>query len=717
MALFKKKEKKEKKDVDYNNVLKPSPDQLMFEIKETQGNVITSQTVIEAQERLNEYRRGKLSVENRIISNEQWWKGRHWEEIQKEDTKTDKEPPLVQPKSAWLFNCIMSKYADYIDAYPEPNILPREENDQEEAKKLSSIIPYVLDQCGFKKVYSDEAWYKLKAGAGIYGVFWDYKKLNGLGDIAIQNIDILNLFWEPGIKDIQDSKDIFHTNLVDNDKLVQMYPMLDGKLGGNNYITATYIYDDNVDTSDQSVVVDWYYKKIVNGKTVLHYCKFVNDFVLYATENDTRQEVKTVEVPMTDDMGEKLYRIPTEDGLEELIPQSELSDDNVQAIEEGVGVEATEEVEEPIEGSSVAERGLYDHGMYPFIVDNMFPVEGSIIGFSMIDLCKSPQEDIDKIKQALLENTLYCAKPRYFFNLAGQVNKDQFKDYREMLVGVEGSLDPDNVVPIASQQLNGNYMQMLDMEINEMRETTGNTDVSQGIPTGVTSGSAISALQEAAGKTSRSQNTNAYMSYKALCYMIIELIRQFYDLPRQFRITGENGEREFTKYSNKDLTVQSLGVGLSGEEQFRLPTFDIEVVPQKQNPYSKNGQNETVMTLYNMGIFNPEMGDQALALVESMDFNQKDEVIEKIKKNQMLAQQVQALQEQMMAQATAMDEMASRLGQKTHFAEDLGMTFAAGQAGEEPTPQSNEDVNVDVDYEHPFNAEARERAAESTQPQ
>lgn len=723
-----KKVKEQEQEMVFKDVLKPSADQVLFDIKETQSNVITSEDVREAAQKLEKFRQGKISVENRIISNEQWFKGRHWEEVKKKDNKEpDKDDNSIEPKSAWLFNCIMSKYADYIDAYPEPNILPREKDDEEEAKKLSSIIPVVLDQCGFKKTYSDEAWYKLKAGAGIYGIFWDTNKLNGLGDIAISNIDILNLFWEPGVKNIQDSSDIFHTNLVDNKKLEQMYPTLKGQLGGKQIYTAEYIYDDNIDTTEQSVVVNWYYKKVVNGKTTVHLCIFVNDIVLYATENDTQQKKETVTVPITDETGEQLYIKSNYDGTEETLTQSQLGQleeqEALQGIYEGQPTRdytikpLTEETEQSVEGSSVAERGLYLHGLYPFIVDNMFPVEGSIIGFSMIDICKSPQEDIDKIKKALLTNTLYAASPRYFYRQDGQVNKTQFMDPTNMLVEVQGQIDPDNLIPINTQQLNGNYLQMLDMEINEMRETTGNTDVSQGIPTGVTSGSAISALQEAAGKTSRSQNMNAYMAYKEVVYMVIELIRQYYDIPRQFRIIGENGEKEFESYDNSQLKTQSIGVGLSGEEQYRLPTFDVEVVPQKQNPYSKNGQNETVMTLYNMGVFNPEAGDQALALVESMDFNQKEEVIDKIKNNQMLLQQVQALQKHMMEQATAMDEMAAEMGIETHFADDLGMTFAAGEEGQQqPIPQTNVNINVDENYEHPYSTRARESAQQSTQP-
>lgn len=703
MALFGRKKREE---VEPEQVIKPMADQIQNSefLRETTGEVITRQTLLQALSTLEKYREGKTNLERKTISNEQWFKGRHWEEIRKKDL-TKRED--IEPRSAWLFNCIMSKYADYIDAYPEPNILPRERNDEEEAKRLSSIIPVILDQAEFEKVYSDIQWYKLKAGAGIYGIFWDNSKLNGLGDITISKIDILNLFWEPGITNIQDSSNIFHVNLVDNDKLVQRYPELEGKLKGNSLITAKYIYDDHVDTSNQSAVVDWYYHTEYNGEKKLQYCKFVNDIVLYATENDIEQEIETVDEPITNDNGEQLYRRNI-DGFDEYMTEAEMTEEDML---NGGFEPMTEIVDKPITGTSMAEKGWYEHGLYPFVVDNMFPTEGSIIGFSYIDICKSPQEYIDKIKQGLLKNTLAGALPRYFGRIDGQINEEEFFDLEKPIVHVQGPLDNDNLVQIPVTPLNGNYMNMLEMEIQEMKETTGNTDVMQGIPAGVTSGSAISALQEAAGKTSRSQNKNSYMAYKNIVYMVIELMRQFYDLPRQFRITGEDGQGEFVDYDNENLKPQYQGNDFGTDMGYRLPVFDIDVVPQKQNPYSKNGQNETVMTLYNMGVFNPEMGDQALALVESMDFNQKEQVLDKIKNNQMLLQQIQALQTQVMQLSQVIDAQNG-----TTLAQDNAVLQAAGQEGQ-PMPQGGEQVQLDASNEHPFNQRARDMVNESTQPQ
>ena len=162
--------------------------------------------IIKARQTLMRYKSDKANLEKKIVANEDWWKLRHWEQL-----RTD--PGEYKPASAWLWNVIVSKHADAMDAFPEPNLLPRSEEDRAEAKKLSSVIPVILDQNEFEKVYSELQWYKLKQGTGVYGIFWDQTKNHGLGDISIQKIDVLSLFWESGINDIQKSKELLSFKL------------------------------------------------------------------------------------------------------------------------------------------------------------------------------------------------------------------------------------------------------------------------------------------------------------------------------------------------------------------------------------------------------------------------------------------------------------------------------------------------------------------------
>ncbi|MBR6271398.1 MAG: hypothetical protein IKR26_04520, partial [Lachnospiraceae bacterium] len=538
---------------------------------------IGKEAVQKATQILQKYKEGKANLEARIIGNEQWYKLRHWQQMSKSKGSS------VEPVSAWLFNCIQNKHADAMDNFPTPNILPREEGDKEEARKLSSIIPVILDQCDFEGVY-DETWlYKLKQGTGVYGVFWDAEKHGGLGDVSIKKMDLLSLFWEPGITDIQDSKHMFSVELWDNETLVGTYPELSGKLGSSTLTVEKYVYDDTVDTSDKSAVVDWYYRKTNSeGKAVLHYVKYVNDVVLYATEND----------------------------------------------------------------EDTRETGLYDHGKYPFVLDTLFKVEGTPCGFGYIDIGKSTQEYIDKVNQAILQNTLVNARPRFFIRNDGGVNETEYADATNELVHVEGNLDNNSIQPVQTSQLAGIYVTVLQEKIDELKETTGNRDVTQGGTSGgATAASAIAAMQEAGSKLSRDAQKSAYRAFREICNLVIELIRQFYDLPRQFRIVGERGAMEFVQYSNAGIRPQDQGADFGVDMGLRLPVFDIEVSAQKASPYSKLSQNELALQFYQLGFFNPQLSDQALAVLDMMDFDRKDFVAQKISENGTMYQMIIQMQQ------------------------------------------------------------------------
>lgn len=602
--------------------------------------------VQEAYKTLQKYKEGKANLEQKIVQNEQWYKQRHWEVMRDKSQE-------VQPTSGWLFNSIANKHADAMDNFPSPNILPREEGDKQEAEILSAIIPVILDQNDFEQTYNDTELDKIKSGTGIYGVYWDSSKLNGLGDIDIRECDILSLFWEPGITDIQKSRNFFSVELRDNDLLIDQYPQLDKKLGGSNIAITKYIYDDTVNTTNKSVVVDWYYKKTNSaGKQILHYCKFVNDQVLFATENDER----------------------------------------------------------------FAEYGWYNHGLYPFVFDVLYPVKGTPAGFGYIDIAKDAQAWIDRGNQAVLKNMLANASPRYFVREDGEVNEKEFSDLTKELIHVRGNLAQDSIVPIQPNTLNNIYLQLLTNKVDELKEVTGNRDISTGGTTsGVTAASAIAAMQEAGSKLSRDNNKTSYRAYRKIIVMVIELIRQFYDLPRQFRIVGENGAQRYVQYSNANIVPQYQGNDFGMDMGYRLPLFDIEVTAQKQSPYSKMAQNELALQFYSAGFFNPQMADQALACLDMMDFDRKQFIMQKIAQNGGMYQQMLAMQQQMLMLAQMVDQ-----DRGTNLADQM----AAGITGGPPVmpidgsmgAENNEALGGKEGGEPSVTKKARQRVAESTSP-
>lgn len=537
---------------------------------------------------LTKYKQGKAMLETRVVEDELWWELRHWEVMRRDRARTGKDTDVrPEPTSAWLFNSITNKHADAMDNFPEPVVLPREQSDEQSAKTLSSILPVVLEYNDFEQTYSDNWWEKLKHGTAAYGVFWDPEKDNGLGDIAIQEIDLLKLFWEPGITDIQKSRNLFIVELVDEDLLEQMYPEHKGHLGGSVIDVKEYIYDDTVDTSNKSVVVDWYYKrKNPAGQTILHYAKFVGTTLLYASENDPDYQ----------------------------------------------------------------ERGWYDHGLYPVVLDVLFPEKGTPVGFGYVAICKDPQLYIDKLSANILENAMMTTRKRFFASDSTGINEEEFKDWSKPIVHVQGELDDRRLQEIVTQPLSSVYLDVMQLKVEEMKDTASNRDVNSGSTgSGVTAAAAIAALQEAGNKSSRDMIAASYRTHVQINSMCIELMRQFYDETRSFRITGNTpGSYRFEEFNNAAIRDQPMPTAYPGQETvYRRPIFDVKIKAQKKNPFSRMEQNERAKELYGLGFFNPERAQEALPALEMMEFEGIDKVREQVQQGQTLLNICQQMSQQM----------------------------------------------------------------------
>lgn len=608
------------------------------------GEVITSEIVKHAEARREKYAKGKKSLDEKATANQKWWRGRHWSEIKKDNKSLE---DAEKPTSAWLFNSIINKHADMMDNFPKPNVLPRSRACQFDAEKLGKIIPVVLEQNGYQTTYSRKAYDYISDGTAITGVFWDNAKNDGMGDVAIRQIDIHNIFWKPGIEDIQESPEVFTVAAVDNEELVKMYPQMEGKVG-NDKTTVKYEADDSTDDSSMSEVVDWYYKVVEyedvvidesgttlpRPKTILHYCKYCNGEVLYSSENE---------------------------GLE---------------------------------------NGFYQHGKFPFVFQVMFPIKDYPAGFGYIDVMKEPQKYIDVLDQLLADNAFKVGTERYFVRRSLGLNVDDFSDYSKPFVEFDGNLD-DAIKNIETPTIPAFVLQYQTNKIEELKETSGNRDFSQGTTSGgVTAASAIAALQEAGSKLSRDMIRAAHNAFTEECYLVIELIRQFYTEPREFRIDDGKGGYEFVDYDNANIAAETSADGILKSK----PIFDLQVTAEKKSPFSRAAQNEMAKELYSMGLFNPDMAEPALVCLDMMDFEGKDEIKKKIQDNSILIGRVQ----QMVGAIQAFDAAYPQ----------FGLAQVAGLQSEMQTqmPQQNKQSrgNGDVDTEGTPEERAAKTEGEAT---
>lgn len=531
--------------------------------------MIDKKKIAEAETVRKRYADGKKNLEQRIVEEEQAWKLQRWQGYGKKGEKMPSSTP-------YMWNAIVTRHADMMDSLPKATFLPREKSDKEAAKMLSSVVPVILERQGFEKVYSDAAWYKLKHGVSCVGVFWDPSADDGGGDICIKTVDLLNVFWQPGIHDIQESRNIFICAPISKEELSEQYPDIDFTGGSEAATLKEYIHSDTVDRTEQVLVVDWYYKRLIGGRTVLHFCKYCQGKILYSSEND----------------------------------------------------------------EAYAERGFYDHGRYPIVFDCLYPEADTCVGYGMIAVTEDTQAYIDKFDALTMEYARKILSPRWFVKKNAGINKTEFSDEKEPFITVEGDITEEKLYQLKYEPISSVCYSLLDRKVTELKETIGNRDVNNGgTGGGVTSGAAIATLQEAGNKLSRDTLRGDYRAFTKITELVLELIRQFYTEERTFRITGADGSEEYLGFSNeviKDRPILDPDGNVmknGGKPLTAKPVFDISIKAEKQNPYSTLSQNETASNLYTMGAFNPQNAEQALIMLSMMSFDGKSDIEEKIREN------------------------------------------------------------------------------------
>lgn len=539
-------------------------------MKYSYAGKISEQLKAEALEEYKKYLSDKAAVVSRIRDNEAYWR-----ELYENDVKNLKSK--MKCNTSFIFSAIENACAISSENYPVANLIEREPDGEESASVLSKLISAEMDSSGFKDKYKNATRNKLKYGTAVFGVFYNDRT----GSVDIKEIDILDVFVDMNISDIQDSRFLFISAAVDNDVLKAEYPEYAGLFTGNVTVESA---QGSFVLNNRSNVLDCYYKK-PDGS--VHMMKLCNDNILAATEDMPGYE-----------------------------------------------------------------NGLYKHGLYPVVFDVMYPVDHCPFGFGMIDIGKVAQIQIDKMDEAITENLIKNSKLRYFVKRTNGLDEAAFKDMSKDLVQYEGDI---NATPITGQMINTYHLQYREFKKDELKELLSNRDFQQGdVNGGVNSGTAIQLLQQSGEKRARNMMDDSYEAFKQIIYMTVELIREFYSKPRVFRTTDDNGQKTFIEFSSDmlfkhDEEFDALGSGYNWKPLY----FDIDIVPQKENPFTREAQNATLLSFWNAGLFNPQMLDTSLLVLQNLDFDGKDQLVAALQnfKGLMEQQQQAQAQQQMNPQA------------------------------------------------------------------
>lgn len=542
---------------------------------------VSGELIEKARSEYVRYRSDKANLTARVRDNMRLYKAAY---AAMYDEKTNQ----TTPKTAYILSAVENKYADYLDNFPAPNFLAREDSDEETARVLSKIVPAQLEMSGFSKAYKKDVRQKLINGTGIYGVFYDRKT----EEIIVNCIDFLNVFCDMNVTDVQKSQFLFITDVIENERLREAYPQCRELFDGDAYADG-YINESRT-LCDSSEVVDCYYKK----QGAVHLIKFCREQVICASED-------------------------------------------------------------------IYPEGLYKHGLYPVIFDVMYPEGDNPFGFGLVDTTKNPQMYIDKLDGAILKNAMLSATSRWFVNRNANINTQQFADVSNEIIEA-GNISEEAIRRVEMGAIPAAVMQHRNQKILELKEVAANRDVSAGSSSGgVTAASAITALQEAGDKQSRAIISDSFDAYKEVVKMVVELMRQFFDRDRVYRVSNEDGTNEYREFSRERLIAakpERDALGFPIGTKWRNIEFDISIVPQKQNAFRRETNNQTILALWNGGFFMPQNLEISAMVLPFFQFDGKDAVVAAVGKK---------LEELTKAQQ-AQEQQGDQIAQQAIPAESLG---------------------------------------------
>ena len=262
--------------------------------------------------------------------------------------------------------------------------------------------------------------------------------------------------------------------------------------------------------------------------------------------------------------------------------------------------------------------GMQLSGLYPFIMESPYPLEGQPVGLGIIDIFKNLQIYADKLDQIILKNALMSSKVKLLVNRSSDVDEAALNDWSKEIIKAN-RIDDGAIRWFQPASLNPYVLTHYNNKLDSIKYESGQSEFSRGEGgKGVTAASAILALQEAGSKRSRTLIDQLYDGFEELIKLIIDLICENYTEERQFRITNEKGNK--TIYF-KNTQMQKNDSGLS-----RFIDFDIKVAVQKQTPYKSLYLNELALELLKAGIVDSQ---EALSM---MTFAGKDALVDKVSK-------------------------------------------------------------------------------------
>jgi hypothetical protein len=292
---------------------------------------------------------------------------------------------------------------------------------------------------------------------------------------------------------------------------------------------------------------------------------------------------------------------------------------------------------------SVYREGFpYGHGMYPFTKFEHIPTATFYADSPIVDLSQL-QKEYNGIRSEISEAGRRMAKPQLIAPM-GSIVPSKLTNEPGLVIQYKPGMAPPQPLPLSP--LPQYYLDQQDRILNDWIDISGEREVSRGsTPPGVTSGTAISYLQEASNQYLTPQYQSIEAGVEKIATQTIELFVQYVDLPRKIRTIGADGAFDTMLLKGADVA--------SGT--------DIRIESGSSFAKSKAAQEARVMDMFAVGIIDQPAAARMLEIggvqkiMDTINVAERKAQRENIKMKMLTEEDVEA------ARMEAMDEIMTQL--------------------------------------------------------
>lgn len=547
-----------------------------------------------------------------------------------------------------IFQMIQSDVATQMDARPKIEYVPREPTDFELAQILTEVADSDWDRNNWLMELTAAVYDSRFYGTGFLEVGFDPEADLGAGAITLISKDLFYQFPDPNAQDVN-KKSRFHIEAepMDVELIKKKHPKM-----------AEYIKADLIDLMSQD--------KMDLGQ---------DRFRSYHSTN-LGAMVDSVDQagPSARDQALYITAYVLDDEYEEEESQKDLVDPS-----DDPKVEYTQKLKYP-DGRKIcmASGVLLDNGPLPY-EDRKFPLSKATCyilprefwGMGDIEQLESPQKTFNKLVSFALDVLTLMGNPVWVVDDTSGVDTDNLVNRPGLVIEKAQGTE---VIRQEGVQLQPFVLQLIDRMKTWFDDVSGNNDVSRGATQdSVTAASAITALQEAAKTRVRQKSRNLDACLQDSGQMYAARVFQFYDSPRVFRITNNQGAQKYFKFHVDPAhpVLDATGapvIGQDGQPQTqrmaivqdysqpnpdlgtpggwaaqprKLPVtdatrFDVKVSTGSSLPAAKAEKTNLAFKYFEAGAFD------ALELLKATDYPNAEAVFDRVQQRKMQEAQAQA---------------------------------------------------------------------------